>query len=153
MLSRRETGRRDFIPSSKGEQMPLIANDVLACAAGTAPARLAVTLGDERLTFGQVDVLANRFANTLHALGARRGERVAWWSETTLEGVGLYFALSRLGVAFVPLNPAYTDDEAAVVLAYIRPQMLIVDPVHAERAEQLVAGTETMLVTVGDRRS
>ncbi len=121
--------------------MPLIANDVLACAAGTAPGRLAVTLGDERLTFGDVDVLANRYSNTLHALGARRGERVAWWSETTLEGVGLYFALSRLGVAFVPLNPAYTDDEAAVVLAYIRPQMLIVDPTHAERAEQLVAGT------------
>ncbi len=129
--------------------MPLIANDVLACAAGTAPARLAVTLGDERLTFGQVDVLANTFANTLHARGARRGERVAWWSETTLEGVGLYFALSRLGVAFVPLNPAYTDDEAAVVLAYIRPQMLIVDPAHAERAEQLVAGSETLLVVVG----
>ncbi len=129
--------------------MPLIANDVLACAAGTAPARLAVTLGDERLTFGEVDVLANRFSNTLHALGARRGERVAWWSETTLEGVGLYFALSRLGVVFVPLNPAYTDDEAAVVLTYIRPQMLIVDPAHAERAEQLVAGTDIMLVTVG----
>ncbi len=131
--------------------MPLIANDVLACAAGTAPARLAVTLGDERLTFGEVDVLANRFANTLHALGARSGERVAWWSETTLEGVGLYFALSRLGVAFVPLNPAYTDDEAAVVLAYIRPQMLIVDPAHADRAEQLVAGSDTVLVTVGGR--
>ena len=74
---------------------------------------------------------------------------MAWWSETTLEGVGLYFALSRLGVAFVPLNPAYTDDEAAVVLTYIRPQMLIVDPAHAERAEQLVAGSETLLVTVG----
>ena len=131
--------------------MPLIANDVLACAAGTAPGRLAVTLGDERLTFGDVDVLANRYSNTLHGLGARRGERVAWWSETTLEGVGLYFALSRLGVAFVPLNPAYTDDEAAVVLAYIRPQMLIVDPTHAERAEQLVAGTGIALVTVGDR--
>ncbi len=129
--------------------MPLIANDVLACAAGTAPARLAVTLGDDRLTFGEVEVLANRFANTLHALGARRGERVAWWSETTLEGVGLYFALSRLGVAFVPLNPAYTDDEATVVLAYIRPQMLIVDPAHAERAEQLVAGSDVVLVTVG----
>jgi fatty-acyl-CoA synthase len=129
--------------------MPLIANDVLACAAGTAPARLAVTLGDDKLSFGEVETLANRYANALHGLGARRGERAAWWSETTLEGVGLYFAISRLGLAFVPLNPAYTDDEVAVVLAYVRPQLLIVDPAHAARAEQLVAGSETVLITVG----
>jgi fatty-acyl-CoA synthase len=129
--------------------MPLIANDVLACAAGTAPGRLAVTLGEERLTFGEVSALSNRYANVLHGLGAGRGERVAWWSDTTLEGVGLYFALSRLGVTFVPLNPAYTNDEAAAALAYIRPQFLVVDPAHAERAEQLVAGHETSLVVVG----
>jgi fatty-acyl-CoA synthase len=129
--------------------MPLIANDVLACAAGTAPARLAATLGEDRLTFGEVEVLANRYANALAGLGARRGERAAWWSETTLEGVGLYFAVSRLGLAFVPLNPAYSDDEAVVVLAYLRPQLLIVDPEHAARAEQLVAGTGTILITVG----
>jgi fatty-acyl-CoA synthase len=131
--------------------MPLIANDVLACAAGTAPARLAATLGEDRLTFGEVEVLANRYANALDGLGARRGERAAWWSETTLEGVGLYFAVSRLGLAFVPLNPGYSDAEAAVVLAYLRPQLLIVDPEHAARAEQLVAGTGTILLTVGGR--
>jgi acyl-CoA synthetase (AMP-forming)/AMP-acid ligase II len=129
--------------------MPLIANDVLACAAGTAPARLAVTLGDEQLTFGEVDRLSNRYANALLALGARRGERAAWWSDTTLEGVGLYFALSRIGMAFVPLNPAYTDDEAAAAIDYVRPQVLIVDPAHAARAEQLVAGRDMILITVG----
>ena len=86
--------------------MPLIANDVLTCAASSVPTRLAVTLGDEKMTFGEVEVLANRFSNALLALGARAGERVAWWSDTSLEGVGLYFALSRIGVAFVPLNPA-----------------------------------------------
>jgi acyl-CoA synthetase (AMP-forming)/AMP-acid ligase II len=129
--------------------VPLIANDVLACAAATAPSRLAVTLGDEKLTFGEVATLANRFSNALLGLGARPGERVAWWSEITLDGVGLYFALSRIGVAFVPLNPDYRDDEVAAVLDYLQPQLLIVDPAHAERAEQLVAGRETVLVTVG----
>jgi acyl-CoA synthetase (AMP-forming)/AMP-acid ligase II len=128
--------------------MPLIANDVLACAAGTVPARPAVTLGDEQMTFGQVEALANRYANALLALGARPGERAAWWSDISLEGVGLYFACSRIGMAFVPLNPSYTDGEATAVLEYLRPQLLIVDPAHAERAEQLVE-PGTTLVTVG----
>jgi acyl-CoA synthetase (AMP-forming)/AMP-acid ligase II len=129
--------------------MPLIVNDVLACAAGTAPSRLAVTLGDERMTFGEVESLAHRFSHALLGLGARPGERLAWWSETTLVGVGLFFASSRIGTAFVPLNPASSDDEVGAVLGYLRPQFLIVDPARAARAEQLVDGHPTRLVNVG----
>jgi fatty-acyl-CoA synthase len=129
--------------------MPLIANDVLTCAAGTDPTHLAATLGDDTITFGEVAALANRFSNALLAHGARSGERVAWWSETSLDGVSLYFGLSRIGLAFVPLNPAYTDDEAVAVLDYLRPQFLIVDPAHAERAAVLARGRATVLVTVG----
>jgi acyl-CoA synthetase (AMP-forming)/AMP-acid ligase II len=131
--------------------MPLIANDVLACAAGTRPAGLAVTLGEESMTFGQVESLANRFSHALLALGGRVGERVAWWSETSLDGVGLFFASSRLGTAFVPLNPACSDEEVTTILDYLRPQFLIVDPAHAMRAEHLVEGHDTRLVTVGGR--
>jgi acyl-CoA synthetase (AMP-forming)/AMP-acid ligase II len=123
--------------------MPLIVNDVLACAAGTAPGRLAVTLGEETMTFGQVESLANRFSHALLSLGARPGERVAWWSETSLLGVGLFFASSRIGTAFVPLNPASPDDEVTAALGYLRPQFLIVDPAHAARAEHLVDGHDT----------
>jgi fatty-acyl-CoA synthase len=133
--------------------MPLIATDVLTCAAGTAPGRLAVTLGDERMTFGETESLANRFSHVLLSLGARPGERVAWWSETTLSGVGLFFASSRIGTAFVPLNPASSDDEVSAVLAYLRPQFLIVDPAHAARAEHLVDGHDTLLLTVGGGRT
>jgi acyl-CoA synthetase (AMP-forming)/AMP-acid ligase II len=133
--------------------MPLIVNDVLTCAASTAPRRLAVTLGDEAMTFGQVESLANQFSHALLALGARPGERVAWWSETTLTGVGLFFASSRIGTAFVPLNPASSDDEVTAVLGYLRPQFLIVDPAHAARAEHLVRGHDTCLVTVGGGRA
>jgi acyl-CoA synthetase (AMP-forming)/AMP-acid ligase II len=127
--------------------MPLIAHDVLNCTAAAAPTRLAVTLGDDRMTFGEVESLANRYSHALLALGARAGERVAWWSETSLEGVGLFFASSRIGTAFVPLNPASSDDEVAAVLGYVRPQFLIVDPAHAERAEYLVGPHDTRLVT------
>jgi acyl-CoA synthetase (AMP-forming)/AMP-acid ligase II len=133
--------------------MPLIVNDVLTCAASTAPRRLAVTLGDEAMTFGQVESLANQFSHALLALGARPGERVAWWSETTLTGVGLFFASSRIGTAFVPLNPASSDDEVTAVLGYLRPQFLIVDPAHAARTEHLVRGHDTCLVTVGGGRA
>ena len=56
--------------------MPLIVNDILACAVGSAPGRLAVTLGEETMTFGQVESCANRFSHALLALGRARGS--AW---------------------------------------------------------------------------
>ena len=133
--------------------MPLIANDVLTCAVGTVPHRLAVTLGEQTLTFGEVERRANRASDALLGLGILPGDRVAWWSDTALEGVDLYFGLSRIGVAFAPLNPAYRDDEVTAALEYLSPRLLVVDPAHAERAEQLVAGLDIPLATVGEGRS
>ena len=133
--------------------MPLIANDVLSCAAGTVPHRLAVTLGEEALTFAEVEGRANRASHALLGLGILPGDRVAWWSDTSLDGVGLYFGLSRIGVAFAPLNPAYRDDEVTAALEYLRPRLLVVDAAHAERAEQLVSGLDIPLATVGEAGS
>lgn len=129
--------------------MPLVIDDVLSCAATTSPNRLAVTLGDDALTFAGVRDAAYRLANALLGLGLSRGDRVAWWSDITLDGVSLYFGLGRLGAVFVPLNPAYSDEEATTVLEYVRPRLLLVDPGHAERGEALARALEIPLATVG----
>ncbi len=117
--------------------MALVVDDILDCAASAAPRRLAATLDDERTTFGELRHRANRLANALLGLGVGPGDRVAWWSETSLDGVGLYFALGRVGSPFCPLNPSYGDDEARVVLEYLRPRLVVADPAHAERARAL----------------
>jgi fatty-acyl-CoA synthase len=130
--------------------MPLVASDVLTSAAGTVPRRLAVTLGDQAFTFAEVESRANRASHALLGLGARAGDRVAWWSDTSLDGVALYFGLCRISVAFTPLNPAYTDEEAAAALEYLRPRLLVVDLAHAERAEPLATGLDIPLVTMGE---
>jgi len=112
----------------------LLLSDVIACAASGSPRAVAVTLGDEALTFSDVQVRANRMANALAGLGVARGDRVAWWSEIDLRGVDLYVGVGRLGAAFAPLNPAFRPDEAAPIVEYLRPRLLVVDAAHAEAA-------------------
>jgi acyl-CoA synthetase (AMP-forming)/AMP-acid ligase II len=129
--------------------VPLVVDDVLSCAASAAPGRLAVTLGEDRLTFGDLRRRANRLANALLGLRVGPGDRVAWWSETSLDGVGLYFGLGRIGAPFVPLNPGYSHDEARAVLEYLAPRLLVVDPAHAERAAALAADLGVPLASVG----
>jgi len=96
----------------------LIATDVLTCAVGTAPARLAVTLDEEKMTFGEVQILANRFANALLGLGAGGGASGVWSTHRSTRGALLRAEPDRCGLR--SLEPAYTDDELAAVLAYVR---------------------------------
>jgi fatty-acyl-CoA synthase len=105
--------------------MGLLIGDVFRRAAAATPARPAVSLGDDVLTFAEVDARANTIAHGLRARGVEHGHRVAWWGETTLAAVPLFAALAKLGAVFVPLNPRLSDEERAPVLAKARPQLVL----------------------------
>jgi acyl-CoA synthetase (AMP-forming)/AMP-acid ligase II len=77
---------------------------VLANAARVAPDALAATLDDDELTFADTDAGANRVANGLLRAGIAPGDRVLWWSDTSLEAVPVFAALAKIGAVFAPLN-------------------------------------------------
>jgi acyl-CoA synthetase (AMP-forming)/AMP-acid ligase II len=112
--------------------MALLIGDVLRHAAGVVPDRLAATMGADELTFAQLDAGANQMARTLAAAGVRRGDRVAWWGETSLAAMPIFGAAAKLGAAFMPVNARLGIDEAGEVLEYARPTITIVDDVHAD---------------------
>jgi acyl-CoA synthetase (AMP-forming)/AMP-acid ligase II len=123
---------------STGEGVPLLlVSEVLEAAVGATPRRVAVTLGDEAMTFADLSARTNRLANALYGWGVRRGDRVAYWAEIDIEASPLQFALGRLGAVFVPMNPSYSDDEARKICEYLDPRLLVVDPGHAERSDEL----------------
>ena len=105
--------------------MGLLVGDVFRRAAAATPARVAASLGDDLLTFAEVDERANTIAAGLRAKGIGHGHRVAWWGETTLDAVPLFAALAKLGAVFVPLNPRLSTEERAPLLAKARPQLVL----------------------------
>ncbi|MGI8797033.1 MAG: class I adenylate-forming enzyme family protein [Acidimicrobiia bacterium] len=117
--------------------MALLVGNVLRHAARAAPDRLAATLADEHLTFGELDGRANRVAHTLAARGVGPGDRVAWWGDTSLEALPVFFALAKLGAVFAPVNARLGPTEAAEVAGYARPRLLVVDDERAEPAREL----------------
>jgi len=91
--------------------MGLLIGDVFRRAAAATPARAAASLGDDVLTFAELDAQANTIAGALRGQGIEHGRRVAWWGEMTLAAVPLFAALAKLGAVFVPLNPRLTEEE------------------------------------------
>ncbi len=104
---------------------PLLVGDVFRNAARAVPDRVAVVIGDEALTFGQLDRLSNGAAQELAGALLHPGDRIAVLASTDLTTVVLFAAVAKFGGVFVPLNPALGDDELATVVAAARPDAVI----------------------------
>jgi len=73
---------------------------------------------------GRVDVLAGRLATA----GVGRGDRVALALPNSTELVEVLLAITALGAAAAPLNPAYTAEEFRFYLDDIGPRLLLLPP-------------------------
>ena len=71
--------------------------------------------------------------------GLHAGDRVALLLGNGVEFVIAYYGAARAGLVSVPLNPAYTSPEVAVLLADSGARMLIVQPGTAQVGEESAA--------------
>jgi len=78
--------------------------DLLKRAAQRFPERIAVTDGERRVTFTEIERDANRFANYLVARGMKPGEKISTICNNSVEFVKALFGIHRAGlVAMVGL--------------------------------------------------
>jgi acyl-CoA synthetase (AMP-forming)/AMP-acid ligase II len=102
-------------------------DDILKACADVHPELLAVTLEDERASFGQIDRWADAYANALQGWGVRRGSPVLVISELSIEQIALHFAMARMGAIFIPANPRFSETELLAICRYLGTERLIVD--------------------------
>jgi acyl-CoA synthetase (AMP-forming)/AMP-acid ligase II len=100
---------------------------VFVNAARAVPQRTAAILGDEALTFDQLNRRANQVAAVLVGRSMGCGDRLVTWSATALELVPVFAAAAKLGVVFAPTNASLSIDEAMAVIEPARPSMVVVD--------------------------
>jgi len=80
------------------------------------PDRDALVLGDTRLTYAQVDAMANQVANLLVELGVGRGDRVALTCPNLPYFPVIYYGILKAGGVVVPLNVLNKGREVAYYL-------------------------------------
>jgi amino acid adenylation domain-containing protein/thioester reductase-like protein len=74
--------------------------------AARTPDAPALMLGDDALTYGEMDARANRLAHRLLALGLAPEERVGIVADRSMEAVVSLLAVLKAGGAYVPIDPA-----------------------------------------------
>jgi fatty-acyl-CoA synthase len=99
----------------------------------------AIALSDGRhaLTYGALGDRVARVAAGLQALGVKRQDRLAVWSENCFEYIELELAAAQLGVTVACLNWRLSDEEQRHCIALVAPSLVVVSPRYAAAWERL----------------
>jgi amino acid adenylation domain-containing protein len=85
-------------------------------SARSMPEKVALVMGERRLSYSQIDNQCNRFARKLAAGGVNRWDRVVIWMENSIETVVAIFATLKLGATFVVVNPTTKAEKLTYIL-------------------------------------
>ena len=108
--------------------------EILERAARTHPAS-TLSVDDVRATLAELHDSACRGATVLAAHGLSPGDRVVISASSSLDLVTVYLAALRLGATAVLINPAYTADERAAILACAQANLLVTGSRNIARSD------------------
>ncbi|EPJ4688922.1 TPA: amino acid adenylation domain-containing protein [Serratia marcescens] len=91
------------------------------------PEAIAVTYGDDSLTYAGLNTQANRWAHRLVQLGVQPDSLVALCAGRGLPMLVGLLGILKAGGAYVPLDPAYSGERLQYILADSAPVLLLAD--------------------------
>ncbi len=99
--------------------------ELIEAQVARTPDAVAVVADDERLTFAELDVRANRLARVLAARGAGPERIVALALGRSVEIVVAQLAVLKTGAAYLPIDPEYPAERIAFMLADAAPVVVL----------------------------
>jgi acyl-CoA synthetase (AMP-forming)/AMP-acid ligase II len=98
------------------------------------PRRIGKKYRYDSITFGELATLTNKYANGLAEIGFHRGSKTLLFVRPSLQFPALVFALFKLGVVPVLIDPGMGRKNLLAAIEEIAPQGLIAEPeVHLMR--------------------
>jgi long-chain acyl-CoA synthetase len=123
--------QRALSPTNNGVVTPArharLVQDFLEQSAERLPDKVALICDGRRLTYREIDEMANRLAHALIDTGVRRGDRVGIYLNNSVEMVVAIFATLKAGGVFVVINHTTKRDKLHYILNNCRAVALVAD--------------------------
>jgi len=105
-----------------------VIGDILRLNAKRYPDKKALIMGNEYLTYYQLNQQANQLAHGLLSLGVGPGHKVAVLAYNCVDWVIINYAVAKCGGVVVPINFRYKKDELVYVINNSEPSLLFFGP-------------------------
>ncbi|MBP6750760.1 MAG: AMP-binding protein, partial [Xanthomonadaceae bacterium] len=122
--------------------------------AARSPEAPAIAIRDAALSYGALNVDANRLARHLRDCGVAPDGLVAICMQRTPALFEAVLAVLKAGGAYVPLDPNYPEERLAQMLSDARPSVVLTDAASAEvlNAAMARAGHDARTIDIGADR-
>lgn len=101
------------------------------------PEKLALVVGEKRLTYGEFNTHVNKLANALLWSGVRKGEKIATVLSNSLELMAAYWAAAKTGIVIVPCSPILQESGLSNLLADSDTVFVLADSAFADSLERI----------------
>lgn len=126
----------------------MLVQDFLEQTAIRLPDKTALVCNGKRLTYKEIDTMANRLANALRAHGIWRGDRVAIYLNNSIESIVAIFATLKSGGVFVVINHTTKRDKLAYILNNCRASVLITEDRKSDMVIGVTEGCPTIRLNI-----
>ena len=109
------------------------------------------TASGARFSYADLERESGQIAACLRRLGLEKGDRVAVQVEKSPRALFLYLACLRVGLVYLPLNPAYPEPELDYFLGDAEPALLVCRPESRTKLEPLASRRRVKAVLCLDR--
>lgn len=126
----------------------MLVHDFLERSAERTPDKVALICGGQRLTYAEVDGMANRLARALRERGVERGDRVILFLPNSVELVAGIFGVLKAGGTFVVVNASTKEDKLTYLVNNCRATALVTTGRQAKTATALMERAPSLAFSV-----
>jgi long-chain acyl-CoA synthetase len=105
-------------------QVPL--QTILSQTAENSPEKTAITCGNQKISYAELDGLSNKFADSLFELGTRKGDRVGLFLPNIPQFLIAFFGALKAGAVVTAVSPLHREREVEHQLSDSGAQTVVV---------------------------
>lgn len=122
----------------------MLVHEFLEGSASRFPDKVALICEGQRLTFLEMEGLANRLSNALIEAGFQRQDRGAIFLEPSPEAVVSIFGILKAGGVFLVINPQVKAKKIEYILNDCQVKILITDAKHMMEIREILPGCPSL---------
>jgi amino acid adenylation domain-containing protein len=123
--------------------------EYVARQAEARPDDIALVMGDERLTYGELDAASNRLARLIREAGCRRCDRVCLFVPKCPAAIVAELATLKADCAYVPIDTATPAPRVELIVESAEPALILAAAPAAKLLDDVLATHDGRSVTVG----